>query len=149
MIDALCEIAKRGIGWAGGLAGIALFVVSVILFNAVLMILVIALPVDYFCRGREKRNPQAGGRTLLSWCAVVGKNAVGGLLIPAGIILMLPGVPGPGLLLLVIGVSLLDFPGKRRLQYKLLSKPRVHRSINAIRLRFGRPPLILDEPQIQ
>jgi hypothetical protein len=61
-----------------------------------------------------------------------------------GIPLILPGVPGPGLVLIVIGVSLLDFPGKRRLEQRVVGRPRVLKAINALRARFGRPPLVVD-----
>lgn len=149
MIDDLREIANRGIGWVGGLAGIAWFVISVILFNAILIILVIVLPADYFSRRREKRIPLSGGRKFFGWCGIIVKNIVGGLLALAGIPLIFPGVPGPGLLLIVIGVSLLDFPGKRRMQSTLLGKPSVRRGIDSLRNRFGRPPLILDDAQIE
>ena len=54
-----------------------------------------------------------------------------------------PGVPGPGFLTVLFGIALLDFPGKRWLEYKIVSRPRVYRAINALRQKFDRPPLIL------
>jgi hypothetical protein len=57
----------------------------------------------------------------------------------------LPGVPGQGVLTILLGVMLLDFPGKRNLETRLVRQPRVFRSINALRARFDKPPLILDE----
>jgi hypothetical protein len=56
----------------------------------------------------------------------------------------LPLVPGPGLVFILLGLSLLDFPGKRSLERRLLSVPRVQRFLNEVRERFGRPPLIID-----
>jgi hypothetical protein len=53
-------------------------------------------------------------------------------------------IPGPGILTILLGVTLLDFPGKRRLELKLISRPEVLRGVNAIRARYGRPPLLLD-----
>ena len=60
----------------------------------------------------------------------------------AGIILSVPGVPGQGLLTMLVGLVLLDIPGKRRLELKLVSRPRVVRAINRLRKRFSRPPLL-------
>jgi hypothetical protein len=57
----------------------------------------------------------------------------------------LPGVPGQGVLTILLGVMLLDFPGKRRLEYKLISQPRVFNNINRLRARFDKPPLELEE----
>jgi hypothetical protein len=59
-------------------------------------------------------------------------------------VLSLPGVPGQGVLTILLGVMLLDFPGKRGLELKLVSRPKVLNTINRIRHRFDRPPLLLD-----
>ncbi len=56
----------------------------------------------------------------------------------------LPGIPGQGLLTILLGVMLLDFPGKRRLEFKIISRPKVFRAINRLRARFDKPPLVLD-----
>jgi hypothetical protein len=59
-----------------------------------------------------------------------------------------PGVPGQGLLTILIGVMLLDFPGKRRLERWLLRRRGVLAAINKVRARYGRPPLVLDAPPV-
>jgi hypothetical protein len=56
----------------------------------------------------------------------------------------LPGVPGQGLLTILLGIMLLDFPGKRGLEYKLVSKPKVRDAVNKLRRKFGKPDLILE-----
>jgi len=61
-----------------------------------------------------------------------------------GILMSLPGVPGQGLLTILLGIMLLDFPGKRGLEYKLVSKPRVRDAINKLRHKFDKPDLILE-----
>ena len=76
---------------------------------------------------------------------IVAKNISGVVLVFAGILMSLPGVPGQGVLTILMGVMLLDFPGKRRLELKLVSRPKVLRTVNRIRARFDRPPLLLDE----
>ena len=50
-------------------------------------------------------------------------------------------LPGQGLLTLVIGLSLMNFPGKRRLIIRILRRPRVFRTINTMRDKARRPPL--------
>jgi hypothetical protein len=69
---------------------------------------------------------------------------LGAFLVLLGIVLSLPGVPGQGVLTILLGVMLLDFPGKRGLELKLVSRPKVLNTINRIRHRFDRPPLLLD-----
>ncbi len=83
----------------------------------------------------------------LRWSGIVVKNLLGLLLIIAGIIMAVPGVPGPGVLTILLGIMLMDFPGKRRLEHKLVSRPRVFAAINQLREKFGKPPLVLDEEE--
>jgi len=55
--------------------------------------------------------------------------------------------PLPGALALsehLLGISLLDFPGKRNLERRLLGVPSVIRFLNEVRSRFGRAPLVLE-----
>jgi len=61
-----------------------------------------------------------------------------------GVVLSVPGVPGQGLLTILLGIMLLDFPGKRTLERKLLSRPEIVKTINKLRLRFDKPALELD-----
>jgi hypothetical protein len=58
--------------------------------------------------------------------------------------LSLPGVPGQGILTILLGIMLLDFPGKRRFEYWLVSRPKIFAAINKLRHRFSKPALVLD-----
>jgi hypothetical protein len=82
---------------------------------------------------------------VLRWGGLVVKNLLGAFLVLLGVVMSLPGVPGQGVLTILLGVMLLDFPGKRALELKLVSRPKVLRTINRIRQQFERPPLQLDE----
>jgi hypothetical protein len=42
---------------------------------------------------------------------------------------------------MLVGVLLVDFPRRRRLEQALLRRPGVLPSLNRLRARFGRPPL--------
>jgi hypothetical protein len=46
---------------------------------------------------------------------------------------------------MLIGISLLDFPGKRTLEKKIVRHPSVHRAIDKIRQRAGQSPLVLPD----
>jgi hypothetical protein len=59
----------------------------------------------------------------------------------SGIILSLPGIPGQGVLTILLGIMLSDFPGKVRLERKIVSYPKVREALNLLRSRFGKPPL--------
>ena len=50
---------------------------------------------------------------------VVIRNIVGTLVILAGLVMALPGVPGPGLATIIVGLLLLDFSQKRAMLRRL------------------------------
>lgn len=118
-----------------GLSGIGLFLVSLLVFP----LIIILLPHDYFIR------PETSFVTLnpLRMLLRVLKNALGYLLIVAGILMLF--LPGQGLLSLLLGVSLINFPGKRRLELRLLRFRGVRRSVAWIRQKANRRPVIFPE----
>ena len=52
-------------------------------------------------------------------------------------------LPGQGLLTILIGISLVNFPGKYRLERYLVSRRWAQRSLNWVRKRGGKPPFEL------
>jgi hypothetical protein len=110
-------------------------------FFAIAYVLV-KLPADFFLP-RRRRAPSAGWFSPGGWARRVLKNLLGGTLVAAGVLQLV--TPGQGILTVLIGVALLDFPGKRRLEGKLLRLPRIFESVNRLRARFGQPPLKLPE----
>jgi hypothetical protein len=69
------------------------------------------------------------------------KNAVGSVLVIAGILMLV--LPGQGILTLFVGLTLVDFPGKRRLELWLIRKRPVLHAVGWIRSKSGRPALRL------
>ena len=80
------------------------------------------------------RSLGSGGREKSVWC----------FLVALGIILSLPGVPGQGILTILLGIIMLDIPGKRPLEARIIQRPSVLSAINNLRAKFNKPPLILD-----
>ena len=122
---------------------LSLFALSVVTFVVSLIgipFLLVRLPPHYFDE-RHPRNWMQDHHPVLRLIGVVLKNAVGVLLFLAGIAMIV--LPGQGLLTMLIGISLLDFPGKRHLERRLVGQPAVLRTINKLREKFGRPPLIV------
>lgn len=105
-------------------------------------VVIVRLPADYFREGYV--SPLAERHPVVRWTGVVAKNALGVVVVLLGLLLSLPGIPGQGLLTVLIGVMLLDFPGKRRIERRLVSRPRVTAGINALRAHFGKAPLRLE-----
>jgi hypothetical protein len=137
--DALVDFL-RGMGWLGT---VALFVVLGLASVALGAVVVLRWPPDHFRPG--PRPPfWAQRHPVVRVLGLAAKNLVGFLLVLLGIVMALPGVPGQGLILILIGLTLADFPGKRRLEMGLIRRPAVLRMINDVRTRFGHPPLRLD-----
>jgi hypothetical protein len=106
---------------------------------ALVLKVVLALPEDYF----EAEQPRRA-----AWTARRVTQNVGGLvLIVVGAVLSIPGVPGQGLLTILIGVFLVDFPERRRLERALLRQRGVLPALNRLRARFRRPPLRPPKPR--
>ena len=131
------------VSWSNLLIGAAIFVGSFFINLAIVSFILVKLPADHFKQDR-KRKFMAGSHPALRVLAMIGKNLGGVLLVALGVVLSLPGVPGQGLLTILLGIMLLDFPGKDRLEQKLLSRPSIVNAINGLRGRFGKPPLELD-----
>jgi len=122
-----------------GLIGAAIFVVSFIGTTALTVWFVVKLPADYFV---QQRQPRSAGRWSVShWAQFLLRNVLAVALVVLGIILSLPGVPGQGVLTILLGVMLSDFPRKVRLERKIVSYPKVHEALNRLRARFGKAPL--------
>ena len=116
---------------------VALFVVSL----AVAVWLVAQIPATYFI----DRRPQgwwADRHPILRWSAKILKNLCGAMLVGLGVLMLF--TPGQGIVTLLIGIMLLDFPGKRQLEFKLIRRPRILKTINRLRATFGKPPLIVE-----
>ena len=125
------------------LLGVGIFVGGVALSIGLVAIVLVRMPEDYF-RGDAPRSFLAGSPPWKRKAARVGKNALGVLLIALGVVLSVPGVPGQGVLTILIGITLVDFPGKRRFEIRIMRNRTVHAGANAIRRRFGKPPFELD-----
>ena len=121
--------------------GLGVFAGTTVLSLAVVAVVLVRLPATYF---QDESVPLMATRhPVVRWCALILKNILGFFLVALGLLLSLPGVPGQGLLTALIGVMLLDFPGKRRLERRLVSRPRLLAAINALRARFGKTALVM------
>ena len=141
MFASLLELTLA-IGWSGILIGVLIFLGGFFLNLAIVTIILVKLPADHFSKNRKTKF-WAGPRPWLRAAGIIGKNIGGILLVALGVVLSLPGVPGQGLLTILLGIMIMDFPGKDRLEQKLLSRPSIVSAINRLRGRFGKPPLQL------
>ncbi|HEV8203555.1 MAG TPA: hypothetical protein VGP98_04905 [Pyrinomonadaceae bacterium] len=142
MVDLLSDFLA-GLTWQKILVGALIFLASFFINLGIVSFILVKLPADHFSKKRKTKF-WAGPRPAIHAAKVIGKNIGGVLLVALGIVLSLPGVPGQGLLTVLLGIMLLDFPGRHRLEQKLLSKPSIVNTINRLRKRFDKPPLQLN-----
>lgn len=101
-------------------------------------LILVRLPPHYFDE-RHPRKWMENHHPVLRLIGHVVKNVLGFILLAAGIAMLV--LPGQGILTMLIGISLVDFPGKRQLERKLIGQPAVLNTINKLREKFGQPPL--------
>lgn len=142
MTDQIIHWLIEDLTWGGVSFGASLFLVTLIGSLLVVGFLLVKLPATYF-QEFHSRDLWVDRHPALRLTARSGKNVLGAILVVVGTIMALPGVPGQGLLTILVGFMLLDLPGKRRLERRIVGRPRLLRAINRLRKRFGHPPLVL------
>src|SRR5260370_42265923 len=105
--------------------------------------MVVFIPPDHFKARREEPQSWWRSHPLLKGSGLVIKNAIGVVFFVLGFVMALPLVPGPGLVFMLLGLSLLDFPGKRNAERRILGVPSGSPFLNHVRARVGRAPLPL------
>jgi len=120
--------------WLGALS--ATTFVSTI---AALPVLVARIPEDYFVNDHRPRWGWGRRHRGLYILFLAGKNLVGLLFVFAGIAMIF--LPGQGVLTTFLGLTFMNFPGKRRLEKAIIRQAPVAKAANWMRARTGRPPL--------
>ena len=115
---------------------------SLVFFLATLIlvpVLVVRIPPDYFTHGRHRTRWFATGHPVVRALGMVGKNTLGLVFIFAGLVML--GLPGQGLLTILLGIMLTDFPAKYRLECWVVRRRPAMQGINWLRGLAGRAPL--------
>jgi hypothetical protein len=139
LFDQVVHFLKRGGLWWGVAISVGAAVVTLVLATVV----VVGWPADRF-KGEGPTEVGRDRHVVIRGLAIVGRNLAGAVLVLLGLIMALPGVPGQGLLTALIGLTLLSFPGKRKLERRFVKIPALLGAINRLRARFARAPLELD-----
>ncbi len=94
------------------------------------------LPSNYLLQRLERNSKQGIWYSLTS----VSRALLGFLVTLLGLVMLI--TPGPGVIMLLLGISIAEFPGKNRLLIYLATRPNVLSSLNWMRKRHGKPPFI-------
>ncbi|MBX3236918.1 MAG: hypothetical protein KF814_12255 [Nitrospiraceae bacterium] len=139
MNDLMAQISS----YVPGQLLIWLAVSSVFMFVGTLVaipIILMRLPADYF-DVRKPRPWMENHHPVLRLIGHIVKNVVGAIFLFAGFLMLF--LPGQGVLTMLIGLSLIEFPGKRKLEAKIVGQSTVLSTINSMRAKFDKPPLII------
>lgn len=129
--------------WSKLLLGVGVFLFSLAASTLAIAVVMIKIPANYFS-SHYRQDFLPNSSWIVRWGAVIAKNVVGVLLILLGILLSLPGVPGQGILTILLGLIMIDIPGKRPLEARIIKRPAILSTINNLRARYKKPPLVLD-----
>tara|TARA_R110002073_G_scaffold54812_1_gene140923 strand:- start:78 stop:485 length:408 start_codon:yes stop_codon:yes gene_type:complete len=117
-------------------------IVSVVGFFVTLAVIpwiLLRIPADYFSTPRRESIVSSKAHPSVRILVLIVKNLFGVAIVLLGIAMLI--LPGQGLLTILIGAILIDFPGKYRFQRWLLSRQPVLKSANWLRKKGDKEPL--------
>ena len=118
-----------------GISSIFIFLISILGISW----FIAQIPEDYFLRSKRQPSKWREQKPILRFVVMFGKNLIGLSLIIGGLLMLV--LPGQGLLTIVTGLLLINYPGKYKLEQKLSSMPSIFKALNWIRLKANKPPL--------
>jgi len=98
--------------------------------------LVSRMTADCFIRHRQQVEDRLQLHPVRAYTLWFLRNFVGVVLLVAGVVMLV--LPGQGILTLLIGISLMDFPGKHRLLERFVQMKQVRTSLNWMRRKAGK-----------
>ena len=95
--------------------------------------IVCKMPADYFLQKRPNRV-----RLLM----LIVRNCMGFVFVAAGILMLV--TPGQGLLTIFVGLLIMSYPGKIKIERRILMVRGLRRALNWVRKKQGCSPMIFD-----
>ncbi|MCB1691241.1 MAG: hypothetical protein KDI19_00675 [Pseudomonadales bacterium] len=141
MWETLISLSER---YAGVLLALTVLSLASVAVMATLGTRLLArLPADYFVNDARRREHDSLAHypRVAQVLLPLVKNLAGALFVVTGIVLLV--LPGQGVLTLLAGLALMNFPGKYTAERWLVRRRQVRQSIDWIRRRAGQPPLEL------
>lgn len=98
---------------------------------------------DYFLTHWQQVETRHRRHPALALVILLLRNGGGLVLIAAGLAMLF--LPGQGLLTVLIGVCVMDFPGKRHLLDRLSQIPQIQKGLNWVRRQRGKEEFVFAE----
>ena len=119
------------LAWLGSIA-----LILSLLSPLVIIYFIEKLPADYFIQPHRQQRSHIHPLAIL-------KNLLGLVLLLSGLAMLV--LPGQGLLTILVGLVVMNFPGKKKAELWLMRRPKVSAAINWLRKKGGKPPFILEK----
>jgi len=103
------------------------------------------IPVNYFTHDEPQHIFPVGNNPINSFILKCVRNVLGVILLILGFIMLF--TPGQGLLSILFGIICMDFPGKFKMERRIISNNMIFAAVNRLRENRGKPPL--DAPNIE
>ena len=97
------------------------------------------LPTNYFSHEKRHLSKLGSYHPIVYLILRIIKNLLGVIFFIAGVAMLV--LPGQGILTMLIGMGLTDFPGKYRIERKIVSNKKIFKALNWVRKRAGVLPL--------
>lgn len=125
------QVSAEALFWLGVVSALSIFasIGAVAWFIA-------RMPAAYFTHETREPVPELYRWPVLRYLVFALKNLLGAVLIAFGVILLV--TPGQGALTILVGLMLLNFPGKYRLERWFISRRGVLNGLNWARAKLGK-----------
>ena len=101
------------------------------------------LPADYFLTHWQRVDERRRRHPLAQVFVPLLRNLLGAVLLLAGVAMLV--LPGQGLLTVVLGLCLMDFPGKRKVLEWMVEKKALQQGLNWLRRKRGKEVFVFGE----
>ena len=136
MIEFLGQNLNSILSWLA-ISSLFIFFFSIFTINFVIKM----IPVDYFDSSKRELSPFKTSNPIIWLILFITKNVMGYLLIIGGILMLV--LPGQGMLTILLGLIFSDYPGKYKLEKKLITIKPIYRYINWVRKKSDIEPIKL------
>lgn len=117
----------------------AISFLSLIVGMALVPYFVTRIPVDYFSHPHRHRLSKSSHHPVIQMMIIGFKNIIGAILVLTGFLLLF--LPGQGLVTLLVGLMIMNYPGKYTLERWIIRRPHILPAVNWLREKSSHPPL--------
>ncbi|MDB4575664.1 hypothetical protein N9112_01760 [bacterium] len=115
--------------------------ISLIIGLLLLPFFLTRIPVDYFSHNHRHYLLENSRHPLIRLLITGLKNLLGMVFVVAGFLMLF--LPGQGLVTLLVGLIIMNYPGKFALENWLIRRTFVLPAVNWLRVKYDHPPLLV------